>query len=136
MDSITSIPNRIIRGETPRVSIWDTPGYADTRSIICEVLNTFYVRKLFEVDNQQIKLILAVTDHDLFLDKPAFTKTIKIFTASLTEVERIKDHVALVITKAKPKRTREHVIHQIKQFIRNYFVITRRRVGLEILYWH
>nr|WP_253308493.1 tetratricopeptide repeat protein [Rickettsia endosymbiont of Ceutorhynchus assimilis] len=97
MKSETKIPAKLI--DTNGITIWDCPGFMDTREIAQEIANAFYIKRLFET-SKQLKFILAIPDtllEDKFdIIKPIFDQ----FSKTFTNTEPLKNSLSLIVTKA------------------------------------
>lgn len=47
--------------------MWDTPGFGDNKGITQTLINTYFIHRLFNLQ-QQVKLVLAINFNDLITD--------------------------------------------------------------------
>jgi hypothetical protein len=81
--------------------LWDTPGFGDTRSATQILINTYFIYRLFNLQ-QQIKMIFTINFNDLAVDQKGakFKVIINTLTEALKNFSDYENSMALLITKA------------------------------------
>jgi hypothetical protein len=81
--------------------LWDTPGFGDTRSATQILINTYFIYRLFNLQ-QQIKMVFTINYNDLDVSKKGgeFKKIVSTLSAALKNFSDYEQSMALLITKA------------------------------------
>jgi len=61
--SETTVPNRWI--DKDGVSYWDCPGFGDTKGVVQDVANGFYIKKLFD-NIENVKVVVVVSEETIW----------------------------------------------------------------------
>ena len=96
--SETTIPNKWI--DKDGVAYWDCPGFGDTKGVVQDVANAFYIKKLFD-NIENIKVVVVVSEETIGggrADK--FLNLLKKLGNLFVNLDSLKDSLSLVITKA------------------------------------
>lgn len=81
--------------------LWNTPGFGDTKGITQILINTYFIHRLFNLQ-QQVKLVFTINFNDIVLDKKGneFKKVIGTLTDTLKNFQNYEKSMAILITKA------------------------------------
>ena len=91
----TRIPNKCIAGD---IVIWDCPGFHDNRGIAQEIVNGFYIKRLFET-TKALKFVLVIPESALSSNRGVdFIDTVNQLIRSFTDVSVMDRCISLVVT--------------------------------------
>jgi len=85
------------------VNIWDTPGFCDVAEFKIEILNSFYIQKLFnKLGHSNVKIIYFIEESKLESGDRGneFVNEIRQFTNYFKDFEKIEDSVLIILSKS------------------------------------
>lgn len=110
-ESMTSIC-KIYESKDKKTVYIDCPGFKDSRGLVQQIKNAYYMKALSRVDN--VKLILVVGFPKITDDRGEGLKEMLSIMESMFDIEKIKKSLSLIITKG-PK-SKNGPLRMLKEF--------------------
>lgn len=84
--------------------IWDTPGYSDSKGINQDIINSFYLKKIFDTYHN-IKLVFVASYDSMVTQNnrgQAFITSLNYVAKSVMYMDNFEDSISLVVTNCNP----------------------------------
>ncbi|XP_018014844.2 uncharacterized protein LOC108671781, partial [Hyalella azteca] len=102
LNSMTIFPELVIHPETDN-AYYDCPGFSDTRSTSMEIATTYFIKKVADYA-EHVKLIFVVNHSSVRsgVDRQDFLKLLNHVTDFITDIDKYRRSIALMVTKIDP----------------------------------
>lgn len=107
--SETTIPSKCV-DKMNNLVYWDCPGFGDTNGVVQDIVNAFYIKRIFD-HSIKLKLIIVIEEVSLKGKAKPFINIIDTLNKLFISVEDFKDGLGVIITKgeAEVNDIREHL---------------------------
>jgi hypothetical protein len=112
--STTSLPAPWI--DPNGITFWDCPGFNDTKGFEQDIINAFFIKKIFDFSDE-VKVIIVVSESTIKGIANRFIELISKLENLFLDFNIILESVCLVLTKTKLKTP-----EKIKAFLLNIFL--------------